>query len=218
MTPENTFPQVRTILPGKVGGAGGTRTQKRDASHLRKRHRGGHSHPAASRCIRLGPRQPHCGAVPTAPLRGGPCTCSGRRSARHIYCKAGNPAARPQRMPQTPLPPRPMTGAVTLRIDQEAEAYRYRLPAEHDWCAPWLAPARTPQRPGHASVARESAHGRSAESSPEPNRPAFVRAGGLRPGGRRPARPAPSGGGTRAPSPLAFGTPDTAPPHPGCGP
>lgn len=43
-----------------------------------------------------------------------------------------------------------------------------------------------------ASAVRESVHGRSAASSPEPDRPAFVRAGGRRPGGRRPVphRPA----------------------------
>lgn len=65
-----TFPQVRTFPQDGTGGAGGTRTQKRDASHLRKRHRGGHSHPAGSRCIRLDPCQRHCGAVRTARLQG----------------------------------------------------------------------------------------------------------------------------------------------------
>lgn len=71
--PRNTrFPRSERFCLGKPGGAGGTRTQKRDGSHLRKRHRGGHSHPVESRCIRLDPLQRYCGAVRTARLQGTP--------------------------------------------------------------------------------------------------------------------------------------------------
>jgi hypothetical protein len=69
-----------------------------------------------------------------------------------------------------------------------------------------------------APAVRESARGRSAASSPGPDRPAAVRAGGCRRGGCRPARPSPFGGDNRAPSPSASRTPDTAPPRPGSGP
>ncbi|MEU1482791.1 WD40 repeat domain-containing protein [Streptomyces sp. NPDC005752] len=70
--PQKTrFPRSERFCLGMLGGAGGTRTQKGDASHLRKRHRGGHSHPVGSRCIRLDPGQRRCGAVRTARLQRG---------------------------------------------------------------------------------------------------------------------------------------------------
>ncbi len=59
--PENAFPQVGAFPPGEGGWGGWDSNPKGDASHLWKRDRGGHQHPAASRSALLDPRQPRCG-------------------------------------------------------------------------------------------------------------------------------------------------------------
>ncbi|MFD7852941.1 ATP-binding protein [Streptomyces microflavus] len=94
-TRETRIPRPERFCLGTLGGAGGTRTQTGDASHLRKRHRGGHSHPAGSRCIRLDPRATalRCGTYRTA--MGAPGDRSGRRSSRRIRRTAANRAAQP---------------------------------------------------------------------------------------------------------------------------
>ncbi len=55
--PKNAFPQVRTFLPGTLGGASGTRTHKRDASHLRRYRNSGHNRPFLSDRLPLDPAQ-----------------------------------------------------------------------------------------------------------------------------------------------------------------
>lgn len=67
---KSTFPQVRTFPQGETGGAGGTRTQTSDASHLRRCRDGGHSHPFPSGCVPLDPTGTGTGAANAAPVPG----------------------------------------------------------------------------------------------------------------------------------------------------